>query len=526
MKKKIKIKIIDCTCRDGGYYNSWNFNITEVNEYLKNCSLAKIDYVEIGFSFPKREKKLGLFAYSSEFLFKKLKIPKNLKICVMINAKDYYDKNHQVSKKKIYNNFSKNLLKHFNIIRIAINFDEYILAKKIAKDLKIIGFTIGINLMQSHNKTKSIIKTVCKNINSWKTIKFLYFADSLGIMEPEYVKNLFTIAKKFWKRDIGIHAHNNKTYALINTLSALKYGANMLDSTMLGMGRGAGNVATETLLIELEKLNYKYKSKFLTYSIPYFEKLKIKYNWGPNFLYHYSANKNIHPTYIQKLISEKKYSNDQIHFILKELSNQKSGIFSEDILDNQTYKLKKIEGSFDASHYFSDKEVLIAGAGTSGKNELSKVLRYIKKKKPTVLSLNINPYLPNKVINYYISCYDYRVYFELKEILSKGKSIIIPIKKFKNFIKYNKKSKIINYDLVVKKNSFISEPKYCVLDKPLALLYALAFCQVAKPKKIMLAFIDGSQDNKLENLYLKNQINKFIKSSKINTKFLTKTTLN
>ena len=140
--------------------------------------------------------------------------------------------------------------------------------------------------------------------------------------------------------------------------------------------------------------------------------------------------------------------------------------------------------------------------------------------------MNINPYLPNKVINHYISCYDYRVYFELKEILSKGKSIIIPIKKFKNFIKYNKKSKIINYDLVVKKNSFISEPKYCVLDKPLALLYALAFCQVAKPKKIMLAFIDGSQDDKLENLYLKNQINKFIKSSKINTKFLTTTMLN
>ena len=50
-----KIKILDCTCRDGGYYNLWNFKISEINKYLLSCSRAGIDIVEIGFVFPKKK---------------------------------------------------------------------------------------------------------------------------------------------------------------------------------------------------------------------------------------------------------------------------------------------------------------------------------------------------------------------------------------------------------------------------------------------------------------------------------------
>ena len=58
MKKKIssienknKINILDCTLRDGGYYNNWFFEKELVNEYLQVMSMIKVDYVEIGFRF-------------------------------------------------------------------------------------------------------------------------------------------------------------------------------------------------------------------------------------------------------------------------------------------------------------------------------------------------------------------------------------------------------------------------------------------------------------------------------------------
>ena len=80
-----KINLLDCTLRDGGYYNNWFFEKELINEYLRVMSLIKIDYVEIGFRFLDKIKAKGPCAYSEETFLRSLKIPKNLKIGVMVN---------------------------------------------------------------------------------------------------------------------------------------------------------------------------------------------------------------------------------------------------------------------------------------------------------------------------------------------------------------------------------------------------------------------------------------------------------
>ena len=89
-----------------------------------------------------------------------------------------------------------------------------------------------------------------------------------------------------------------------------------------------------------------------------------------------------------------------------------------------------------------------------------------------------------------------------------------------------KKEKIINYGLIVKENSFKSYSNHCEIDRPLALTYALAFCKIANPKKINLAFIDGYKDNIIENRYLSKIIGKFQKQIKSKINFITKSILN
>ena len=109
--KKYKINILDCTLRDGGYYNNWEFKKDLINEYLKVMDLIKVDYVEIGFRFIDKIKTKGPCAYSEENFLKTLKIPKNLKIGIMINAADFINSNDIISlakknfkeKKKILN---------------------------------------------------------------------------------------------------------------------------------------------------------------------------------------------------------------------------------------------------------------------------------------------------------------------------------------------------------------------------------------------------------------------------------------
>ena len=86
---KNKLNILDCTLRDGGYYNNWYFKKDLINEYLRVMDIIKVDYVEIGFRFIDKIKSKGPTAYSEEGFLKSLKIPKNLKLGVMVNAADF-----------------------------------------------------------------------------------------------------------------------------------------------------------------------------------------------------------------------------------------------------------------------------------------------------------------------------------------------------------------------------------------------------------------------------------------------------
>ena len=97
MTAKNKIKLVDCTLRDGGYYNNWEFKKDLINQYLKVMDDIKVDYVEIGFRFIDKIKTKGPCAYSEENFLKSLNIPKNLKIGIMINAADFVNSKDIIS---------------------------------------------------------------------------------------------------------------------------------------------------------------------------------------------------------------------------------------------------------------------------------------------------------------------------------------------------------------------------------------------------------------------------------------------
>ena len=101
--KKNELKILDCTLRDGGYYNSWDFSKELIEDYLQAMSAAKIEYVELGFRFLKKDIYLGPCAYTTPSFLETLNIPKDLKIGIMINAKDIISNN--LSNAQIDKNF-------------------------------------------------------------------------------------------------------------------------------------------------------------------------------------------------------------------------------------------------------------------------------------------------------------------------------------------------------------------------------------------------------------------------------------
>lgn len=510
MKSKI---ILDCTFRDGGYYNKWNFDLDLFKEYLQSMSICKVDIVEIGFRFNIKNEFFGPFAFTTEDFLNKISLPKNLKYATMINAKEFYGQEKQIN--KIFLKKSKSKI---DIVRIAINFDEYKKSFRIIQILKKLGYEVGLNLMQSHDKSKEDIRDTINDIKSWDLhINYLYFADSLGCMDTKYIKFITSNFKENWNGRIGIHAHNNKSMALSNTLKSLESGAEICDSTILGMGRGAGNTQTEFILQELKGSLKNNQLISINKIINKFNLLKIQYKWGYNFLYFYAANNKIHPTYIQTFLSENRYTEVQILNLLEHLSKKDLLSFSQSKINEIFYEsyselanvkkanLKKIKG----------KNVIILGNGNSVSKNSDKIKKLLKEKEYTSIFLNKNKFIENdKFADLTVVVNNFRLISDLNKFSSSNLNLIAPINKFKKKFNINFKNKNIrNYPVCIKKQTFVANEKYTILPSDLAINYALSICKIFKFKKIFLIGIDGYQDIEKNNQII-NSIELFKKTYK------------
>ena len=117
------INLLDCTLRDGGYYNNWKFTNHQVNEYLKKIYLSKIDVVEIGFRFLEKNENLGPFAFSKEKMLKKILTSKNTKLSVMVNSSDFF-KTKKNFKTLIDEYFPKKKYSKLSIVRVATHYED------------------------------------------------------------------------------------------------------------------------------------------------------------------------------------------------------------------------------------------------------------------------------------------------------------------------------------------------------------------------------------------------------------------
>ena len=108
-----KINHLDCSLRDGGYYNNWDFDNDLINQYLQVLESINIDFCEIGFRFYKNNGFKGSCAFTTEEFLESLTIPKNIRIAIMINAKELISNEelYLLGKKYEKNSYGKYLLR-------------------------------------------------------------------------------------------------------------------------------------------------------------------------------------------------------------------------------------------------------------------------------------------------------------------------------------------------------------------------------------------------------------------------------
>jgi len=289
------------------------------------------------------------------------------------------------------------------VVRVAAHKHEVEKSIPFLYELKARGYHTCLNLMGFQQYTESELKERIEVDRFDKSIDVLYFADSFGSMSSRDVRSAVSLLRMFWKGDIGFHAHNNQGAALSNALVAIEEGVTWIDSTVTGMGRGAGNLATEEILIQLSRENPKYDPVPMMGVIhDYFEPLKRKESWGASIAYGIAALNGMHPTYIQKLY-KKDYSSKQMIECLRYLSSKGASKFNPDLFkDAQNHIVQSSMAGSQRYPFSKKKKVLLVGASSYKDAYKEEFQRLVESGDYFVISLN-DQGIESKYIDLYVT---------------------------------------------------------------------------------------------------------------------------
>lgn len=489
-----KIKLLDCTLRDGGYYNDWDFDRQLVQDYLIAMDALKVDFIEIGFRTLKNDKFKGGFAFSTDSFINSFDIPAYLKdkIGVMINGSEIVDEKNQIDNLKIL--FQKKRNSPVSLVRIACHHYEFIRCLPAAIWLKKQGYLVGFNLMQITDRTPKEIKTIAKSASHYP-IDVLYFADSLGSLDLDNLDKIIKSFKEQWKGDLGIHTHDNMGKAINNCEQAIKRKVNWIDGTVTGMGRGPGNAQIEYLFLTLSKYQNKNSNplKLLDLINNYFIPLKNVYKWGKNPFYFLAGKYGIHPSYIQEMLQDNRYNNEDILSVIDYFKHEGGKKFNLEKLESARYFYSgEPKGKWCPIKLMKNKTVLILGSGPSIKKYRTEIEKFIINTKPVVLALNTQSQIKNKLINVRAACHPVRLIGNCSEHLGFKEPLIMPYSMLsKNVKKEFLKKNIYDYGIKITDTQFKFNKNYCEMPSNLVFAYALSIANSGKANQIILAGFDG-----------------------------------
>ena len=518
-----KLNTLDCTLRDGGYYNNWDFEASVVSDYLESIAEAGIDFVELGLRQFNNTKYLGAHAYTTKEYLDRLDLPKGPTYGVMIDAKTVLSE--EISQEDCINKlFLDAKDEKVSLVRVAAHFTEVRKCLPMLTKLKEKGYLVGLNIMQASLRSDSELEDLSSEISNWDCVDVVYFADSLGSMDSSEVARVYDAIRKNWNKDIGFHAHNNMGQAISNTNKAIKQGCNWVDSTVTGMGRGAGNAQTEYLLLEpkIRKSMQQLDSLF-SLSVPSFESMKKLYGWGSSVPYYIGALKNIHPTYIQELCADKSIKAHVLPNILNDIGNiDKPYIFNKVVLDSIKSNLdigeKHVKGN-KAPNIFQDREILIVAQTQSALKYQDAIEDYANKKNPILVSINYPKLVTNLEYDYIVISHNEKFREDQYRYQNSKFPFIAPKKLFLE----NEINIAHDYGFSISENEFKPCGSYAKIPFRLTLAYALGFSIDAGSNIINLAGFSGFNQTDPRQKEMESFLS-IISSHDISLKSLTPTT--
>lgn len=286
------IRVVDATIRDGGLCNNFWFDDKFVKDLFNANVKAGVDYMEFGYKASKEifdEKDFGKWKFCNDADIRKIVGDNKTKLKIAVMA--------DVGR----TDFEKDIIPKkdspIDLIRIATYINTIPAAVEMIEDCAKKGYETSINIMAVSKANTEDIKTALEILGQ-SSVNTFYIVDSYGALYPEQARRLADIyceiADKY-KKNVGIHAHNNQQLAFANTIEAMTHCVSYLDATVDGMGRGAGNCPLELLLGFLKNPKYKVEP-ILKIIEEHTQKMKDDgVMWGYDIPYMLTGQYNTHP---------------------------------------------------------------------------------------------------------------------------------------------------------------------------------------------------------------------------------------
>ncbi len=479
-----KLSILDCTLRDGGYINKWNFGKETIQGIIQNLLVAGVDIIECGFlrdvSYDENVAVFSCVSQITPFITPK---KKNTLYVALLALGD-------IATEKILPCDGTSI----DGIRLAFHRHEWEEAKTVAIDLMKKGYKVFIQPVGTTAYSDLELLHLIQDVNQLQPYSF-HLVDTLGIMYRQDLLRLFYLIDHNLSLTIklGFHSHNNLQLSFANTQELLRQDSKrdlIIDTAVYGMGRGVGNLATELVAEYVNKnISQKYSIiPLLDITDKYLMSIYAEQKWGYDLPYFLSASYKCHPNYAAYLLKKETLDIASISKLLSLLPADKSDLYHKELIEELYFSMQscqyddtKVIG--EIKDLLRDKNVLLLAPGASLKYEKQSIDDYINQVNPFIISTN---FISDTFQEDMIFVSNRKRADVLQHHLGDRKNIIITS---------NLKEIFTNYVYMINYASYLGEGK--ASDNAGAML--IRFLKQAGVKKFALAGFDGFDVNTSRN---------------------------
>lgn len=417
-----KVHILDCTLRDGGYCNEWKFGFGNVKKIVDGLVEANVEIIECGFITNKVEYDPDVTKFTNVEQIAAI-IPPNRGNKIFVAMMNYGEYN--IDDLPPYDGSS------IDGIRVAFHKKNLVESLQLCEQIKAKGYLVFVQAMVSLSYTDAEFLSLIHTANRIEPYAF-YIVDSFGMMKGKNLIRLFYMVEHNLKEDIwvGFHSHNNMQLAYSNAqeLTRVQTSRNLIiDSSIMGMGRGAGNLNSELFLDFLNEnagKNYDI-GPLLTVIDEILDDFYHRNYWGYSLSNYISAVHNAHPSYAAYLDNKNTLTIESMKEIFDMMDDDKKVSYDKAYIED--LYLKYQEKDRVQENHLADfiekicgKKVLLIAPGQTSVTERDKIVAFAHRSDVITISIN---YEYDETLTDFLFVSNLRRYRDLP-VDKRGKSVV------------------------------------------------------------------------------------------------------